>query len=218
MAILLDDLRIELRDHLGVDSADLPDPRADLLLNRSYWSLRSKFPFKEKEKSSTTVTVKGTRRYAMPVPFEALRFIALEDPDSKKHKTLDRKTRVWYENEYTNKADAEGEPVGYFREEDDYILFPTPDKVYALVVGFWGIFNNLSGANITPEPPQEWHEILLLGGVWRGFLRFQQFAKARETRLEQIALINSTVPMEAKEEVDSRMSGVDLPEDLTRYP
>ena len=218
MTILLDDLRVELREHLGVDSTDLSDARADLLLNRSYWATRSKFPFREKEKSSTISTVQGTRRYATPTPFEALRFISIEDPDSKQHNTLDRKTRVWYENEYVNEADSEGKPEGYFREEDDYILFPTPDKVYVLTVGYWGIFNSLSDSNTTPEPPQEWHEILLLGGVWRGFLRFQQFAKADNIRAHQLALINSTVPTEAKEEVDSRMAGVDLPEELTRYP
>ena len=49
MGMDLETLRDELREHVGVDSDDLPDPDADLLLNRSFWELMNKFRFRETE-------------------------------------------------------------------------------------------------------------------------------------------------------------------------
>jgi len=196
-----------------MDSTDLSDAAANLLLNRAYWEIADKFPFRAKEVTSNTATVDGTRRYAMPAPFEALRFISIETDDGV-HIKLNRITRVYYETKYVNDPDAEGQPTDYFREEDDYILYPTPDKVYTVVVGFWSIFDDLSASNITPEMPQVWHEIILLGAIARGWWKLGDYAKAREMRANQLVLINSTAPIEAKEEFDSRMAGIDIPEEM----
>ena len=214
MTLTLDDLRAELRAHLGVDSTDLPDASADLLINRSYWEISDKFPFRAKEATSTVSTVVGTRRYAMPAPFEALRFIALEDENGK-HFHLERWVRQHYETQYVNDTDTRGQPTNYFREADDFILYPTPDAVFALTVGFWSIFDDLSDSNTTPELPQVWHEIILDGAIWRGWKRLGNYGKMREIRAGQVALINSTTPVEVKEEFDSRMAGIELPEGLT---
>src|SRR3989344_1853554 len=150
MTLVLDDLRTELRAHLGVDSTDLPDASADLLINRSYWEISDKFPFRAKEATSTVSTVASTRRYAMPAPFEALRFIALEDENGK-HFHLERWVRQHYETQYVNDTDTRGQPTNYFREADDFILYPTPDAVFALTVGFWSIFDDLSASDTTVE-------------------------------------------------------------------
>jgi hypothetical protein len=48
MSIDLVTMRDELRDHLGQDDVELDDDAADLLLNRAYWELLDKFPFREK--------------------------------------------------------------------------------------------------------------------------------------------------------------------------
>lgn len=219
MTMVIDDFRVELREHLGgLDSNDLPDTRADLLLNRSYWELEDKFPFRKKEKTSTFNLTIGERKYAMPAPYEALRFISIEMPDTtdKAHEKLIRMGRPEYEGLYVNRTDARGLPTHYIREADDFILWVTPDVAYPLTVGYWGIFSDLSDANPTPEVPQVWHEILLMGAVWRGFLRLEDFAKAQAMKAHQISLIKSTATVESKEETDSRDAGISVPDDLFR--
>lgn len=214
--INIGDLRTELREHLGMDSSDLPSANADLLVNRSYWALRDKVPFRKTELTNAPTIVIGTRNYAMPSSFDAIRYVTLEHPDTKVHKTLQRTTRFVYENKYTNTTSDRGEPEIYFREKDDMILWPTPDKVYVVEIGYWGIFTDLSDSNTDPEMPQEWHEIILFGAVWRGFLRLKDFNRARAVEAIQVNLINDTTPTEAKEEEDSRLAHVELPEELTQ--
>lgn len=212
--LILSELRDELREHLGMDDNDLPKTDANRLLNRSYWSIRDKYPFREEEAETIIPTVIGTRSYEVPADFDSLRFIALENPDSKAHKTLDRTTRQDYENKYVNKTDDEGEPEIYFREDDNFILHPTPDKVYQLTVGFWSVFADLSSSNVSPELPQVWHEVILIGAVWRGYIRLQDYTRAASAKAFHSALINDIPSVESKEESDSRLAGISVPEDL----
>src|SRR6266496_2406681 len=110
MTIDLSSLRSELRDHLGVDDTDLPDTAADLLLNRSYWEILDKFPFREKEVTATFSTVSGTRFYKGPTPFEAIQQLSIEDLNSKQHDPLDHIDSYVYEQKYINRADAQAKP------------------------------------------------------------------------------------------------------------
>ena len=55
-----------------------------------------------------------------------------------------------------------------------------------------------------------------MGGHWRGLARLRDFEGAREVKNQQISLINSTVPVESKEEVDSPLAGIEIPSELTQ--
>ena len=153
----------------------------------------------------------------MPTPFEALRFISLVDEDDK-HIKLERITREYYETQFVDDPDSESQPTHYFRESDDYILHPTPDKVRTLVIGYWGIFSNLSSSNTAPEMPQVWHEILLYGAIRRGWLRYNDFVRAQYWEALQMRALANIKPTQAKEEADSRLSGIDIPVELMKYP
>jgi hypothetical protein len=204
----------KLRRHTGEDSTDLPDDDATLLLNQSYWELLDKFPFREKEQASTFSYVDGTRLYAAPSPFEAVQHIVVYDTDDNKHTRLKRMSLKWYEDEYDSDDEAEGKPEYYARYGSNYYVYPTPDEAYGGVIYYWTTLDDLSDSQ-NPEPPQVWHEIIMYGAVWRRFLENADYIRAREIKNHQVMLINSTSPVEAKEEGDSRFAGIELPPELT---
>jgi len=221
MTIALSDLRTELRVHLGLETDDtdeLSNDDADLLLNRAFWELMNKFNFREEEKSSTFPTIDGTEFYSLPTLFESVRNISLQDSDN---------TETWFPldrtslDEYTKNLDDadsnEGMPLRYFREDNGIRLSPIPDKAtYVIKVKHRITLADLSSSNTTLVIPQVWHELILMGGHWRGLYRLRNYEAAREIRNVQIGLINSTVEVEGKEEGDSSLAGIEIPSELTQ--
>lgn len=204
MTLDIAQMRSDLQDHTGMDEIDLPDEKADLYLNRSYWEILDKFHFREKEVTVTFPTVDGTRLYNVPSPFEALRQLSVTDPDTNEHIPLKRMTTQDYESRYDEDSDARAIPTHYVREGCAVRLWPTPDDAYELTMKYWTTLEDLSNSNATPPIPQSWHEIIMFGGVWRAFLGIRDFVSANATKAHQVSLINSSVPVEAKEEYDSR--------------
>lgn len=208
MGLDLEQMRNDLRTATGMDEDDLPDPSADVLLNRSYWELIGKFQFREKEQTDTFPTVAGVRNYGLPTTFDALRKLSALEPDSQDHKVIDRATIDWYEQNYNEKEENRGFPERYVRDGACQIrLWPTPDGIYTITIKYWTTLNDITEGN-APEIPQAWHEIIYLGGLWRAFIQIGDFIRTRECKNHQISLINSMVPVEAKEEYDSHRAGV----------
>jgi len=210
-----------LREGIGLegnDTTNLPDldsvskTGADTYLNRAYWELLDKFKFREKERTGTFPTVAGTKFYQVPIPFEALQGIAIEDPNTLKHTPLDRTTADAYEQAFTDTVDAEGMPERYFRENDGIRLHPTPDKAYEITLHYWTVLTDLSGTNPDPEFPQNWQEILLFGAIWRAFIGVNgDYVGAQAAKATQIALVAGTDQTEEKEQFDSHRAGVEVP-------
>lgn len=204
---------LALRKPLGMDSDDLSDADATLLLNRSYWEIIDKFNFREKEVTATFNTEVGVSRYNMPEPFEALRQLAIKDPDSNQHTPLERSSIFEYSQLYNENVESRGMPEKYVREGCFARLWPTPDAAYTLTIKYWTTlsdFNSASPLIQYPEIPQVWHEIIVFGAIWRGFIDIGDFARANQVKAHQISLIDSTSPVEAKEEFDSHTSGVEV--------
>lgn len=215
MSISLALLRTELRDHLGVDDIDLPNSDADLLLNRSWWEVMNKFDFREKEASRTFTTVAGTRSYANPVTQEAVQSVWVSDLYDGTRKQLDQLEIPTFEARYDSDTDARGKPEVYTRQNADMLLDPVPDDVYTITVYHLAILSDIPAGG--PDVPQEWHEIILFGAIYRGFLRMGLHNRAKAIRKEQVDMISSTVPVRSKEQTDSRMAHVEVPNLRANY-
>lgn len=205
-------LRKMVRKPIGIedDDTDLLDDEIDLYLNRSFWEIQDKFPFREKERTVTFETVIGTRNYDMPKPFDALLSLSIEAPTSQRHAKLERIEPDVYEGWYINKENERGAPTHYTREDCFARLWPTPDAEYTMVLKRLITLTDISASNTTPGIPRVWHEIIGMGGSWRAFIDFGDIARANAIKQHQIALINTTVPTQAKEERDSREAGLEV--------
>lgn len=203
-------LRKGVRKPTGMeeDDTDLLDPEIDDYLNRSFWEIQDKFPFREKEKTIRFNTVIGTRSYDMPKPYDALVSLSLMDPYSSEFRKLARMSTDEYESVYVEKDYERGMPTHYTRENCFVRLWPTPDKVYTMSMKRLITLEDLSNLKTTLDIPRVWHEIVMYGAVWRVFLDLGDITRSNHFKAHQVSLINSTVPTESKEEEDSREAGV----------
>lgn len=205
MTISTAQLLEELRDHVGVDSADLSDTKGLLLLNRSFWELCSKMHFKEKERTIPLTTQVGVRKYHVPVMLESIEALTFVDPDTGQRTPLERIGTFTYDNEYNSDVTQQARPEKYFREEDYIVLSPTPDATYTVELRHKRTLQDLEAAG-TPEIPQEWHEVILMGAVSRAFVKFKDYRSAREAREYQASTGNSLETVTEKEQIDSHRS------------
>lgn len=208
MTISLSTLRSELRINLGVDSTDLPDADADLLLNRTYWEILEKFHLRETESSTTLTTTASDPELSLPASFESLRISSIIDPDDLQHYQLKQISIKDYERYKNDDTENDSFPEMYVREADKILLWPTPDDEYDVVIYYRTQLADLSNANTTPDLPKSWQELLILGSVYRGFLRLNDYDKANAAKAHYIGTLNSMVPVESKEEWDTSTAGV----------
>ena len=215
MSIDTQSLIDELREHLGVDDTDLDDDACTLLLNRSYWAMLDKFPFREKEVTASFATEDGVNLYAVPSPFEALKSLAIEDLNSFALSPLERMTQKEYDAVFVNdtvEGDDEDKPQKYYREKNCIKLWPTPDDAYTITIRYWTVLDDLDNTDVDDSPgiPQNWHELILYGAIWRGYYRLGDIIRGERVKKLDSVLINEAVPTESKEERDSPTAGVEV--------
>lgn len=201
--------RSELRDHLGLDTADLDAAGCDLLINRSYAWLLNAFNFRTKEISVKFNATAGERNYDLPDDFESLRGISVEDLIDGQHTPLDRMTSDYYESVYKESTGDEwAKPTHYLREDGCIKLWPTPDDAYVHVLKYDKLLSDLSDSNLTPELPKNWEEFILLGAVYRGHLKFGDMIRADAIKKSLYSDVQAAKPVEKKEEIDSHRAAL----------
>jgi len=222
MAIDLTVLVTELRVHLGYETTDtdeLSKVNAELLLNRSFWELMNKFKFRETEHSQQFPVADGEDFVDLPTLFESMRTLSILNATTNQWSPLKRIDIQEFQKTTNDDTDDKGAPCFYFREGLGVRLLSVngggPDQAYTLRMKHRVTLADLADGNTTLIFPDVWHELVLFGAVWRGLLRLKDYESAREIRNDQLALINSTVEVESKEEEDSPLAGIEIPEELT---
>ena len=223
MAIDLSVLRTELRVHLGYEedgTDDLSNDSADLLLNRAFWELLNKFNFREEECSVEFTIAEDEDYTSLPALFESMRKLSIKNADTNKWTPLVRIDIQEFERTTNDDSSAKGAPENYFRERNGIRLLSSaggaPDATYTLRIKYRLTLADLDSGNTTLVIPDVWHELILMGGHWRGLHRVKDYEGAREIRNTQIGMINTTVEVESKEEVDSPLAGIEIPSELTQ--
>jgi hypothetical protein len=118
-----------------------------------------------------------------------------------------------YENIFVNNPDTseQDKPTKYTREANGIRLWRTPDQAYNLTIRYWTVLQGLNvQSNNTPPLPQVWGEIILMGGIRRGFLRLGDYARAKAAQSEQDDMIQKRVLVVAKEAQDTHRGGLDV--------
>ena len=206
-------MRKKLRKPIGMtdeDDPDLTNDDVDLYLNMSYWEVQDKFPFREKERTGTFITQIGVRNYEMPKPFESLMHLSIVDLVTGQHQPIDKMDMDEYEIKYIEGENAYGKPEKYVREDCFARLWPTPDKLYTVVLRRLITLTDLSDINTVTPIPSVWDEIIVYGGVWRAFIDFGDFARANAMKSHQVTLLDTITPTAVKELGDTSRAGLEV--------
>lgn len=211
-------LRTEVLSELGIDADDLDasgSTELDLLINRSWWEIMDKFDFREKEATSTFVTIAGTASYNIPAKitptiWDALQNASIYNPTATQQVNLIAKPIQWYRDNYNSDSNLQAMPTIYVRRENDLILYQTPDDIYTITLDHLAVLADVPSAG--PQCPQTWHEVVMYGAVWRGHMKFRDFNSANSVKAHQLSLIATSLTNSSKEDkLSSKLYGVSVP-------
>lgn len=215
MSISVAQLILLLRSTTGQDSFILPDTSSGTIigatdfLNRSFWEIANKFQFRVNEGTVADVTVAGQASYNPPTSMDAISHISILNPTSNEYERLLPMTIEDYRSKLNLESSNESQSTNYVRYGDVYYLYPTPNDIYTTQIDYLETLSDLVSGN--PPVPREWHEIILYGAAWRVFLDVNgDIARSQYYTNMQTRLMNTTVPVQAKEEMDYSNAGVNV--------
>jgi hypothetical protein len=199
MPMALADLENQCAKAWGVTIPDdIATTQIDTYLNRSYWEVMDKFPFREKERAGQFPTTAGIRNYEIPTPVEAVYEVAVVDPVTLQHIPLDQMKANETEKLYNEQSFKQHRPRKYLLENCYIRFWPTPDQVYTIVLRKKTILQDIQTSGI--EIPQVWNDIVLYGGIWRGaYEEYRDFGVGDKFKALQRELMSTTTPREIKE-------------------
>lgn len=204
----------DLRDHIGEDisNPDFSDPNCWKILNRSFKEITNKYNFRQTEGDTTLATIANIGTYDLTgvADFEAVNSVYIDSSSlSFKRSKLVRSTleEIQSQLDFSDPVTTNTVSRFYYRRENDLIIWPVPSDVYTITLFYTKTLEELTEDTVTPLP-DEWYEPVLFGGVWRAYLRGGDVDRSTALKSYQANLMNSIVPVESKEENDSRESGV----------
>lgn len=182
----------------GNDSATVAVTVAKAEVNHAYQDVCTRHPFNWLVASGTSLTVDSQVHSVISDDISDLwKILSIRETDTPQ--MLTAITRKKYEEYMANDPTSEDEPDFYCDEYDDRIYwYHTPDIEYSMYVTYWKKVTDLSDDANTPVIPAMFHEVLVLGGLYR-FLRYKKFyAEAEGIRGEYESLIQKMIDAEER--------------------
>lgn len=187
-----------------MDDLDLPDNDADLLLNRSWWTVSSQLRFYERDGTYSFVTVAGTDTYALPTDSDVIQRVILQESSEDAWEPL---TNITDWNMFDLKDDSSQErPTHYSIRGSNFILWPNPDNVYNVSVKYLRTLADIQASG--PDAPQEWHEVILWGAISRGFFARGDWNRGTAAQNQQAIFLQTLDTQETKNQEDHIYSGL----------
>lgn len=209
MSIDLSTMVNDLRSHIGVKSnhPEFSDDACKLLLNRAFWDMLNKIDFKEKEVSATFQTEAGTYFYTLPIALEALLRVSAVTEQGQ-HVIVMKSDTFTYESKQDDTVT--GFPTMYVHHDSGIILHPTPDAAYTIWIYYLYSLEDLDFTNLTSTGlPRNTDEMVLYGGIYRGFLKLKDFQSANVfLSLYDKAIVEFVNP--ERKGNDDKFAGVDV--------
>lgn len=216
MSLSLERMRYRVREGLGgLSESDMDDTDVDELLNLSLWEIEDKFSFTTKRKRVETLLVVDQYIYDVTgiIRLDAIHSIAVIDSNGNRKK-LARMTRDWLDENF--QSEEKGTPERYLREGCTLTVYPIPDEALDLEISVQqGVASLAEGTVEATGLPRNWDEIVVQGAIWRGHYFKEDYNLAQQAVNFQLGLIRNAVPVDVKEERDSRYAGLDV---LTEWP
>ena len=212
MGLVLAQLLSECRKIAGVDVDDsgCDDISVTLQMNRAFWETMNKFKFKENQRSAIFTTIIGQNNYQLPVEFEAIRTISIEDPATLIWQPIDYFDPQAFDDRENSNTSSRGIPIKYLRENSSILFQPIPDKVYNIKIRHLLRLQDLSTSNNAIVIPEEWHEIIMYGGTYRLLFALGDINRGDYFKNHTYTMMGSTIPVESKEQIDTKNAGVSL--------
>lgn len=149
----LSTMRTRLRERIGnPDTTDVPDATLTNRLNEAYRFIWDRYRFHANRTTNSSIaTVAGTASYALPAGCDSI--MSVKDTTNKvKLKKIGKDT---YDAKGTI---TNGKPTEYFRENNNIILWTTPDGIYTIRVRYKTAMTDLSADGDEPSIPTSWHD------------------------------------------------------------
>lgn len=217
MGLTLQNMRDQLRSHLGMDDLDIPDVDVDNFLNLSYWEITKKLNFREVEQYIDITLGIGTRTYpisSMNISFDSVRHVTIQDLDDESWRPVNQVDYTTISDTLDDTPEAYDEPIRYARFNDNIVFDPNPDQAYTVRVQYRESLGDLISSG--PGVPEEFHEIILLGGVHRAWLSKGNYNRSEAVMQRQLSLVSTIIEIPTKENIDYQSAAGKIIR--TRYP
>ena len=211
MPLVLQNLRDDLREAIGYqDDTEFDNTKCDRVLNRSFWEVIEKIPFKEKEKTVQFPTIAGFNLYQVPSDYDAIRSIFWINDLDNIQKQIRRLSPEAQEEMFVDSEDQWGDPEFYYRENQCLKFWPIPNRELTITLLYWKDLADLDGADSEFPLQKVYYDIVLFGAVYRQALTLKQIPLSNTYRDQQSALLRGLEPKIETEKNDSRYAAVEV--------
>jgi hypothetical protein len=206
MSYTLQEFRDEVREHCGVSESEWDNATVDKLLNRSFWETQDLFDFREEEETADIAVVAGTSSYAIEADQDSVESVRILDTNTDEWIPLGFEDYERFSGLLSDSTNSRRRPEYYTRRGNQIVFRNTPDASYTVRVYYRKSLGDVlsSGTGL----PQAWDEVVMYGGVWRGFAKLGDWNRKQHAKATQAELVQPKKPTKVKELEDTRMAGL----------